>query len=191
MIEIAEKEKENMIKEVMPLLKWMAKNNTKNFPHDEWEDLYGEFLERANYLFKYWKPENGKWKPFVQTCISNYIVNKLKRENSTKRLLPMAKVVSLDAMLENSASTIHDIIGTDDRALQSVLDRDEVEWTLGNIPYDDVMVAMVNRNDGMTYNEIAEMLNVPVVSLYKRVNDVKEFMRDKYMHHTSVSKGEV
>ena len=127
----------------------------------EADDLVQDCLERAWRRMGYWRP-GSDMRAWLFTIMHNLHVNQVRRAIRSRETVP------LDPDLDGGVSAP----GQESSRLLAELDRG-----LETLPPDQREVLLLVALEGLTYEEVAEVLSIPIGTVMSRLYRARERMR--------------
>lgn len=149
---------------------------------EEAEDLSQEAIVRAYEAFE--RFDGNNFKAWILRIVTNLYINKYRRRQRGPQF------GSLDD--EGAAEPIAPEEVAPDRVIFDELVGSEVEEALGRVPEDFRMAVILSDIEGMSYQEVADVLEVPIGTVRSRLARGRAILRriledyarrEGYLHH--------
>lgn len=126
------------------------------------DDLVQDCLERALKKFHLWQPE-GNLRAWLFTMMHNIYVNQIRRDNNSPDMVP------LDENAPHKAKSNAEI---------NVM-LHELQTALDDLPTDQREILLLVTIEGMRYQEVAEILDIPEGTVMSRLSRARKRLRAK------------
>jgi len=140
---------------------------------EEAEDLAQEAIVRAYDAFDRFDGTN--FKAWILRIVTNLYINRYRQRQRGPQL------GSLDE--EGAIEPVADEGGVPDRQLFDELVGEEVEEALGRVPEDFRLAVVLSDIEGMSYQEIADITNVPIGTVRSRLARGRAMLRKQLLSY--------
>ena len=147
----------DLLTTLIPRLRRYARALTRN--EDAADDLVQDSLERAWRKAHHWEP-GSDLRAWVFTLMHNLFVNNLRRQKPEVELIEHHEVPDLQA-----------------RGPEGVLDLRDLESGLAQLPSEQREVLLLVCLEDMTYEQVAEILGIPIGTVMSRLHRARERLR--------------
>ena len=156
----------------------LAMKMTRN--RAEAEDLVQETYLRAYRFFdQYEKGTNCK--AWLFRILRNNFINRYRQQRRKPEMVDLSKV---EYALENSPETgASPDWGDPEKSLESSLVREEIDRALALLPPEFRIVVVLSSMEGLTYREIAAILDCPIGTVMSRLHRVRKLLQVHLAEH--------
>ena len=161
-----------LIEQQIPRLRRHARAPTRN--RDRADDLVQDTLGRALIKEQFWQPGTNL-RAWLFTIMHNQNINNIRRD------IPGSAVVDMDQMSATLMAT------TDPTASRKMF---ELERALARLPLEQRQVILLVGLEGLSYQDAAEILGIPVGTVRSRLSRGRDVLRkllDMEERHSSAA----
>lgn len=134
---------------------------------EEADDLVQDCLERAIRKRHLWQ-RRGSMRSWLYRILYNLFVNQGARRRRSRRQLPIGEVAEVDAVLSAPARQEHHLAFQD------------IGAAMDHLPDDQQAAIVLVAVEGLSYDEAASAMGVPVGTLRSRLSRGRERLRTLY-----------
>ncbi len=139
------------------------------------EDMAQEVFIRIYNHAKDYEPQ-AKFTTYMYRVARNLWIDKIRHEGHAPR------TVSLDAPVDSEGDTFHDVVSNDSPAPDARMDKEEravmVRKAIETLPEEQQQVLLLAESKGMKYQEVAEVLGIPLGTVKSRMHAAMLKLKD-------------
>ncbi|KAF0241193.1 MAG: RNA polymerase sigma-70 factor ECF [Planctomycetota bacterium] len=139
------------------------------------EDMAQEVFIRIYNHAKDYEPQ-AKFTTYMYRVARNLWIDRIRHEAHAPR------TVSLDAPVDSEGDTFHDVVSNASPAPDARMDKDEraviVRKAIGELPEEQQQVLLLAESKGMKYQEVAEVLGIPLGTVKSRMHAAMQKLKD-------------
>lgn len=146
----------------------------------EAEDLVQETYLRAYRFFDQYE-QGTNCKAWLFRILRNNFINRYRQQRRKPEMVDLSKVeYSLDNSFEMGAAPDW---GDPEKSLESSLVRQEIEQALNLLPPEFRIVVVLSSMEGLTYREIASILDCPIGTVMSRLHRARKLLQVHLVEH--------
>ncbi len=139
------------------------------------EDMAQEVFIRIYNHAKDYEPQ-AKFTTYMYRVARNLWIDKMRHEGHAPR------TVSLDAPVDSEGDTFHDVVSNHSPAPDARMDTEEraviVRKAIETLPEEQQQVLLLAESKGMKYQEVAEVLGIPLGTVKSRMHAAMLKLKD-------------